>query len=312
MTQRRKKNPELPPLPDTLRRMAEEGRLVHGINLEGEPGSGRSPLAMALAGAILCEKQRGEMCGECLPCRKVLAGVHSDITVVNGRDDPELFKVDALRELCAGAYRSPNEGRAKVYIIAEAQLLLPASQNVLLKVIEEPPENTFFILICDNKFHLLSTILSRVVTVPVHPLSVERCREELRRRVAGRTEEEYREAALLGCGNPGSGERILTQEKAAKEARAARALVEAMAARDTYRAIAAATPFEKERSAYASLLDSAARLCALPELRQELGLTPNQAAVIRKKLDKTAERNRQNGYLPLLTATLAAGGGAKL
>lgn len=257
----------LPPLPPALRAMAEEGRLVHGVNLEGEPGSGRTALAMALAGAILCERQQGEMCGECLACRKVLAGVHSDITVANGKENPELFKVEPLRELCAGAHRSPSEGRAKVYIIAEAQLLLPASQNVLLKSIEEPPEDTFFILTCDNKFRLLPTVLSRVVTVTLPPLAAERYRE----------------------------------------ANAARALVEAMAGRDPYRVILAATPFEKDRSGYAALLDSAARLCALPELRRELGLAPAQAAVIRKRLDLAAERNRQNGYLPLLTATLASG-----
>lgn len=302
----RNKKTALPPLPPALRTMAEKGQLVHGINLEGEPGSGRAALAMALAGAILCEEQRGEMCGECLACRKVLAGVHSDVTVVNGREDPERFKIEALRELCAGAWRSPNEGRAKVYIIAEAQLLLPASQNVLLKVIEEPPENTFFILICDNKFRLLPTILSRVVTVPVRPLSVEECVEELRRRVEGKTGEEYREAALLGCGSPKAAERILTQPEAARRARAARALVEAMAAGNSYGAITAATPFEKERAGYAALLDSAGRLAALPELRQELGLGPGQAAVIRKKLDKAAEHGRLGGYLPLLTATLAS------
>lgn len=300
-----RKNQRFPALPPALRRMAEEGRLVHAVNLEGEPGSGRFALAMALAGAILCQEQRGEMCGKCLACQKVLAGVHSDVTVADGKEDPERFKVGPLRELCAGAHRSPNEGRAKVYIIAEAQLLPTASQNVLLKVIEEPPEDTFFILTCDNKFRLLPTVLSRVVTVAMPTLTVEQCREELRRRVAGKTEEEYREAALLGCGNPGAAERILTLAKAAKEARAARALVEAMAGRDPYRTIAAATPFEKERTAYAALLDAAARLCALPELRQELGLTPVAAAGIRQRLDKTAERNRQNGYLPLLTATLA-------
>lgn len=304
-------NQKLPALPPSLRRMAEEGRLVHAVNLEGEPGSGRAALAMALAGAVLCEEQRGEMCGGCLACRKVLAGAHSDVTVVNGKEDPERFKVAPLRELCAGAYRSPSEGRAKVYVIAEAQLLPPASQNVLLKVIEEPPEDTFFILTCDNKFRLLPTILSRVVTVSMSTLTVEQCQEELRRRVKGKTDEEYREAALLGCGSPGTAERILTQQKAAKEARAARALVEAMANRDPYRAIAAATPFEKERTSYAALLDAAARLCALPELRQELGLTPAAAAAIRQRLDRTAERSRQNGYLPLLTATLASSGQSK-
>lgn len=300
-------NRNLPPLPPALRAMAEEGRLVHSINLEGEPGSGRTALAMALAGAILCERQQGEMCGECLPCRKVLAGAHSDVTLVNEETLPSQKQVDFIRELRANAYRSPSEGRAKVYIFADAPLLSRESQNILLKVIEEPPDNTFFIFTCDNKYRLLSTILSRVVTVPLRTLTVAECREVLAGRVPGKTDGEYREAALLGCGSPGAGERILTREKAAAQARAARDLVQAMAARDSYRIITAATPFEKDRAVYAALLDNAARLCATPELRQQLGLSPAGAAAIRGQLALAAERNRQNGYLPLLTSTLAAG-----
>lgn len=305
------KKTAIPPLPPVLRAMVEEGRLVHSINLEGEPGSGRTALAMALAGAILCERQGGEMCGECLQCRKVLAGAHSDVILVDKGNLPTKEQVKYIRELRSGVYQSPREGRAKVYIFADVFSGSPAlsrdSQNILLKVIEEPPENTFFLFTCDNKYRMLPTILSRVVTVPLRPLTVAECQEVLARRVPGKTGEEYREAALLGCGSPGTGERLLTQAKAAGQARAARALVEALAARDPYRAMAAAIPFEKERQDYAALLDTAARLCALPELRQELGLSPAGAAAVRGQLEKAAERNRQNGYLPLLTATLAAG-----
>lgn len=300
------KRTSLPPLPPPLRAMVEEGRLVHSVNLEGEPGSGRTAAALALAGAILCEKQGGEMCGECLQCRKVLAGAHSDVTLVDENTLPAQKQVDFVRQLRSGAFQSPSEGRAKVYIFADAPLLSRESQNILLKVIEEPPPDTFFIFTCDNKYRLLSTILSRVVTVPLRQLTVAECLPVLRERVPDKTEEEYREAALLGCGSPGEGERILTQPQAAKKARAARELVAAMAARDPYRTIAAATPFEKERTGYAALLAAAARLCALPELREELGLSPAKAAGIRDRLAQAAERNRQNGYLPLLTGALAA------
>lgn len=295
----------LPHLPPALRTMAEERRLLHGVILEGEPGSGRTETALALAGAILCERQRGEMCGACLPCRKVLAGSHSDVTLIDGREDPERFKVDPLRQLRAGAYRAPSEGRAKVYIIAEAQRLLPPAQNLLLKIIEEPPEDTYFIFTCDNKFRLLPTILSRMVTVPLRPLAVADCAALLGERFPKKPEAERWEAALLSCGNLGEGERILTQPQAAKRARAARSLVEAMARGTPYHIIAAATPFEKNRGDYTALLETASRLAMLPELREELGLSPAAAAAIRTRLLGAEERNRQNGYLPLLTALLA-------
>jgi len=197
----------LPPLPRPLDEMAREGRLPHSICLEGEPGSGRTALAMALAGAVLCERSRGEMCGECLSCRKVLAGAHSDV-----------IKVEPLRELRASAYVGPSEGRAKVFILAEAQLLLRDAQSILLKVIEEPPEDTCFILTCDNKFRLLPTILSRVTTVPLRPLTVADCAALLGERYPKKGAEECREAALLAAGAPGEGERILTHPHTAKRA----------------------------------------------------------------------------------------------
>jgi DNA polymerase-3 subunit delta' len=295
------------PLPQPLLAMVREDRLVHGVNLEGEPGSGRTRIALSLAGAILCERQQGEMCGECIPCRKVLAGVHSDILLVNGREDPESFKVRPMRELRAAAYQGPSEGRAKVFILAEAQLLSRESQNVLLKVIEEPPEDTFFIFTCDNKHKLLPTILSRLVTFSIPPLGEAECLKRLEERVPGRTPEEYREAALLCCGSPGVGAEILAQPQTAKRARAARELAAAMAARNAYGAMAAATPFEKNRGEYAALLEAAARLCMAPALQKEWGISPARGAALRERLQQALERNQQNGYLPLITALLGAG-----
>lgn len=294
----------LPPLPRPLDEMAREGRLPHSICLEGEPGSGRTALAMALAGAVLCERSQGEMCGECLSCRKVLAGAHSDVILVNGREEPERFKVEPLRELRASAYVGPSEGRAKVFILAEAQLLLRDAQSILLKVIEEPPEDTCFILTCDNKFRLLPTILSRVTTVPLRPLTVADCAALLGERYPKKGAEECREAALLAAGAPGEGERILTHPQTAKRARDARCLIEALTARDAYRAIAAAVPHEKTRQEYTLFLEAALRLSMLPELREELGLSPGRAALLHRRFQEAAEQNRMYGYLPLLTSLL--------
>ena len=292
------------PLPDPLRAMAREGRLPHALCLEGEPGSGRLALARSLAGAVLCERQGGEMCGECTPCRKVLAGVHSDVLLRDGREDPESFKVRAMRELRAEAYKSPSEGRAKVFILAEAQLLLRESQNVLLKVMEEPPEDTYFILTCDNKYRLLETVRSRLTAFALPPLGEEECLRRLRERAPGKKPEEYREAVLLCRGSPGAGEAILTQPQAGKRARAAGELLSAMAGRDPYGVMAAAAPFEKNRGEYAALLEEAARLAGWGPFLREKGISPARGALLREKLLTAGEKNRQNGYQPLLSALL--------
>ena len=66
-----------------------------------------------------------------------------------------------------------------------------------------------------------------------------------------------------------------------------------------------ATPWEKNRGDYAALLEQASRLVMLPEMQGQLGLSPAAAASIRRRLALAEERNRQNGYLPLLTALLS-------
>lgn len=297
---------KLPALPSPLGEMAREHRLPQSICLEGEPGSGRTALALALAGAVLCERQEGEMCGECRPCQKVLRGVHRDVRLVE--DIPTKEQVDFIRELRADAYIGPHEGRAKVIILTDAGRLSRDSQNILLKVLEEPPEDTCFILTCDNKFRLLPTILSRVTTVALRPLPVEECARLLEQRFPKKTREECREAAVLAAGSPGEGERILTRPQAAKRARAARELLRAMAQNSVWEILAAGAPFEagsKSRQEYGLFLEAALRMVMLPELQGELGLAPAAGAALRRRLMKAAERNEQNGYLPLVTALLA-------
>ena len=219
-------------------------------------------------------------------------------------DIPTKEQVDFIRELRASAYVGPHEGRAKVIILTNSGRLSWDSQNILLKVIEEPPEDTCIIFTCDNKFRLLPTILSRVTTVALRPLTVSDCAKALGERFPKRTEEECREAALLAAGSLGEGERILTHPQTAKRAQDAKALLQALFLDDTWGAMAAGVPHEKDRQEYTLFLEAALRLSMLPELLEELGAAPAAGAALRRRLQRAEERNRQNGYLPLLTALL--------
>jgi DNA polymerase-3 subunit delta' len=59
------------------------------------------------------------------------------------------------------AARSPFESRRKVFVIEEAERMHPSAQNALLKTLEEPPEDTIIILVCDQEDELLETVRSR-------------------------------------------------------------------------------------------------------------------------------------------------------
>ena len=138
---------------------------VHAYLLVGPPGSGKRTAAVALAAALLCP-QGG--CGECDVCLRALAGAHPDVVLVE-RSGPSIT-VDQAREVRRLAMRSPNEGVRKVLLLTDFHLVREAS-SVLLKVLEEPPASTVFVILAEQLPPELVTIASRCGQVDFGPLS---------------------------------------------------------------------------------------------------------------------------------------------
>ena len=148
-----------------LRGAAE--RFHHAYVLTGPEGSGKSIAARAFAAALLCK--RGG-CGDCRDCRLALRDQHPNEFVVEpeGRD----IHVDTIRdEVWQPAYRTPPEAGRKVFVIREADRLSPAAADTLLKVLEEPPADTVFVLLSARAHELPETILSRCHAVVFAALS---------------------------------------------------------------------------------------------------------------------------------------------
>lgn len=82
-----------------------------------------------------------------------------------------LHTMETIRELISEAAMAPFEAPVKVFIIDEAERMQPASSNALLKTLEEPPENTYFILISSEPEQLLDTLLSRCAKIPFFPVA---------------------------------------------------------------------------------------------------------------------------------------------
>ncbi len=137
-------------------------RFPHAVLLEGGPGSGTDRLAAVLARAAVCLSNGEKPCGTCAGCVKALAGSHPDILTLNGDEDPRAFPVDAVRRIRAEAYVRPNEAPRKVFVLLGVQNMSEISQNALLKILEEPPENVLFLLTTVSAAALLPTVRSRV------------------------------------------------------------------------------------------------------------------------------------------------------
>ena len=162
---------------NALRRQIEEGRLVHALLISGEAGTGKRTLAKLLAAALLCESEARKPCGECSACRLAMAGEHPDITIIEkgvplskdtakGRSS---IPVDDIREMIRLCSQYSFEGGNRIVIIQDAENMTTQAQNCLLKILEEPPEHTFFLLTSGHPDQLLTTIRSRCRPVKLIP-----------------------------------------------------------------------------------------------------------------------------------------------
>lgn len=176
---------------------AKQGRLSHCYLLAGPEGSGKRTLARLVAAAAQCEGDTPP-CGVCLPCRKVLAGVHPDVSIVDDASHKQL-PAELIRTARAGVFIRPNEGRRKVLIFPRAQDMNATGQNALLKLLEEPPSYAMFLLLADAAEKLLPTIRSRCAELRLSPLPDGLLRAELARRFPDAPPDRIG-AALAGAG----------------------------------------------------------------------------------------------------------------
>ena len=141
----------------------KEKRIPHAILIDGDVGTGRHTLANILSRSVVCTGE-AVPCNQCENCRLSAKSCHPDISVVAPLEGKKTITVSQIRELKTNAYVKPNMSDKKVFIIDFADTMNAESQNALLKVLEEPPESTVFILICESKAALLDTVISRCVT----------------------------------------------------------------------------------------------------------------------------------------------------
>jgi DNA polymerase-3 subunit delta' len=150
--------------------LARRGRWPHAMLIAGPPGIGKRVLARTLARSLLCETPDadGGACGVCASCRYEAAGQHPDLRVVEPveiDDDVakpvEWISVAMVRAVADWTQLSSHRGGAKVAVIAPAERMNASAANALLKTLEEPPAQTYFVLVSDLAGRLPATIVSR-------------------------------------------------------------------------------------------------------------------------------------------------------
>jgi DNA polymerase-3 subunit delta' len=178
-----------------LKRMLIADRLPGAMLFTGEEGIGKKLFALEIARALNCRTPKDhEACGVCSSCVRIKKLNYPT------RDDPDewtqiiwtnhpdvglvvaprrVLRVEQMRQIEKEANFRPFEGKARVFLIDEADKLNDASANALLKVLEEPPKTSHLILITARPAMLLPTILSRCQMIRFSPLTPDEIERHL-------------------------------------------------------------------------------------------------------------------------------------
>lgn len=110
-------------------------------------------------------------CFKCAECLRILNQNHPDVVVYP--KGAKKINVEQISDLIENIYLKPLERDFKAFVLNDTEEINIQAQNKLLKILEEPPKDTYLFLFCKNKFNILNTILSRVKLLETPPFSLD-------------------------------------------------------------------------------------------------------------------------------------------
>ena len=190
----------------------QQQRLPHAILLGGVDGLGQLPLAHEMVGAVLCEKNAADSpCGVCHSCQLFIAGNHPDHTFVTPDDVGKQIKIEQIRDLKQKQTLTANVAKWKTAIISPAENMNTSASNSLLKLLEEPQENTLLILISAQTQRLPITIMSRCQKISLSAPAEDKS-EAWMRQQADYNEQDIKSALHLTNGAPLAASDLLSND----------------------------------------------------------------------------------------------------
>lgn len=161
------------PVAAVLYRMVRRRKVPSAMIFHGPHGSGKTSMARIMAAALNCAEEPGEgggkhwPCGGCPSCTSVWNDTSLDLLEVDAASNGTIDHVRHIRDLVQ--YATPGEYRTVV--IDEAHGLSGPGSEALLKIIEEPPDRTSFILATTEPRKIARTVASRCLPFPFDPIS---------------------------------------------------------------------------------------------------------------------------------------------
>lgn len=139
------------------------GRGHHALLFKTESGLGTEQLVLSFAGWLLCQKQAAAACGQCKSCLLWQSRNHPDFHLIEPIENRDIG-VDQIRELTIKLQQFAQQGGNTVIYIKGAERLTESAANALLKTLEEPRPNVYFLLETVLQASMLATVQSRCQT----------------------------------------------------------------------------------------------------------------------------------------------------
>lgn len=228
----------------TVRSMIERNRLAHSFLLYGESGTGKKTLARQIAMMIMCETHTA--CGHCKPCKTILSGNNPDLTYARHSGVKNGFQVDEVRRISADAHIIPTSNDTKIYIFTDSDNMTIQAQNMLLKLVEEPPDYAYFIFTASARDIFLKTMLSRMISLGVEEYTLGECEKILQEKYYNN--QQIAEAISCFGGNVGKCIEYLSDDGKLKETvEIVRNLTDSIARYDEYEIMKILAVHENDR-----------------------------------------------------------------
>ena len=202
--------PWLTPVYQKITQAFEEGLGHHALLIRADEGLGAEQLCRLLAQRLMCLTPKGaEPCGECHACHLMQANSHTDFQHIAPIENKDIG-VDQIRAMNEQASQHAQQNGNKVIYIEQAHRLTEAAANAILKTLEEPRPNTYFILQNDMQKALLPTIYSRCQVWNLLPPATDTALHWLQTQMSAETSE-ILTALLVNYGRPLLALAMLTQ-----------------------------------------------------------------------------------------------------
>lgn len=182
---------------ERLEKDIESGNLSHAYLLVGANSVGKFTVARKMAGILQCEN---DFCHECPTCIQVAKGCHIDTIELKGKR--ESIKIDEVRKLVE-RLNMTRQSPYKILLIQSLERMTTEAANSFLKMLEEPPQRTIFIMTTDNVRALLPTIISRVRMLKFAPDSYQYLVGKLQELYPNCDEETIKQVGLFSMGKTG-------------------------------------------------------------------------------------------------------------